>query len=190
LPLPEQLADLTASHAHSRDLHEGHRGEPLESAAFIGFFPDQRKTFPFTTIWSHEHFSSEVVGILPSPAQARAYVLLCRSSHKLVDFAQLRICLSLWQSFEEEIARYFSAWHLPSLKTEFEAFFELSNDDQMMTTLGTLSVMLMICSLAVMVRASEKEIFGGLNDKSLDISDDDDDLTCSRMQSELYCEQE
>jgi len=100
-----------------------------------------------------------------------------------------RFDLSLWQSFEEEIARYFSAWHLPSLKTEFEAFFELSNDDQMMTTLGTLSVMLMICSLAVMVRASEKEIFGGLNDKSLDISDDDDDdLTCSRMQSELYCE--
>jgi len=69
-----QLADLTASHAHSRDLHDGHRGEPLESAAFIGFFPDQRKTFPFTTIWSHEHFSSEVVGILPSPAQARVYV--------------------------------------------------------------------------------------------------------------------
>jgi len=76
LPLAVQLADLTASHAHSRDLHEGHRGEPLESAAFIGFFPDQRKTFPFTTIWSHEHFSSEVVGILPSPAQARVYVLI------------------------------------------------------------------------------------------------------------------
>ena len=95
---------------------------------------------------------------------------------------------SLWMSFEEEIARYFSAWHLPSLKAEFEAFFELSNEDQMMTTLGTLSVMLMVCSLAVMVRASEKEIFGSLNDKSLSISDDEDDLTCSRMQSELYCQ--
>jgi hypothetical protein len=95
---------------------------------------------------------------------------------------------SLWQSFEEEIARYFSAWHLPSLKSEFEAFFDLSNEDQMMTTLGTLSVMLMICSLAVMVRASEKEIFGGLENKTLGASDDEDDLTCSRMQSELYCE--
>jgi hypothetical protein len=58
----------------------------------------------------------------------------------------------------------------------------------MMTTLGTLSVMLMVCSLAVMVRASEKEIFGSLNDKSLSISDAEDDLTCSRMQSELYCQ--
>jgi hypothetical protein len=55
-----------------------------------------------------------------------------------------------------------------------------------MTTLGTLSVMLMVCSLAVMVRASEKEIFGTISVVSPDATPEDEDLTCSRMQSELY----
>jgi hypothetical protein len=29
-----------------------------------------RKTFPFTTIWSHENFSGEIISLLPNRAQA------------------------------------------------------------------------------------------------------------------------
>lgn len=41
-----------------------------EDVAFMGQFPDMRKTFPFTTIWSHENFSGEIIGLLPNQEQA------------------------------------------------------------------------------------------------------------------------
>jgi len=41
-----------------------------EDAAFTGVFPDTRKTFPFTTIWSHENFSGEIIGLLPNKEQS------------------------------------------------------------------------------------------------------------------------
>jgi hypothetical protein len=41
-----------------------------EELAFTGWFPDMRKTFPFTTIWSHENFSGEIIGLLPNRQQA------------------------------------------------------------------------------------------------------------------------
>ena len=33
-----------------------------------------RKTFPFTTIWSHENFSGEIIGLLPDKEQSEVYV--------------------------------------------------------------------------------------------------------------------
>jgi hypothetical protein len=41
-----------------------------EDAGFTGVFPDTRKTFPFTTIWSHENFSGEIIGLLPNKEQS------------------------------------------------------------------------------------------------------------------------
>jgi hypothetical protein len=41
-----------------------------EELAYSGWFPDMRKTFPFTTIWSHENFSGEIIGLLPNKQQA------------------------------------------------------------------------------------------------------------------------
>jgi hypothetical protein len=41
-----------------------------EDTAFTGWFPDMRKTFPFTTIWSHENFSGEIIGLLPNAEQS------------------------------------------------------------------------------------------------------------------------
>jgi hypothetical protein len=41
-----------------------------EDAAFTGWFPDMRKTFPFTTIWSHENFVGEIIGLLPNVEQS------------------------------------------------------------------------------------------------------------------------
>jgi hypothetical protein len=41
-----------------------------EDHAFGIVFPDMRKTFPFTTIWSHENFSGEIIGLLPNKQQA------------------------------------------------------------------------------------------------------------------------
>lgn len=56
-------------------------------------------------------------------------------------------------------------------------------------TLGALSVMLMVCSLSVMVRASEFEMYGKNGLEAPDLNPgDQEDLTTSRMQSELYRE--
>lgn len=42
----------------------------LEDVAFTGVFSDLRKTFPFTTIWSHDNFTGEIIGLLPTLAQS------------------------------------------------------------------------------------------------------------------------
>ncbi len=140
----------------------GGPGSVPEDAAFKGVFPDMRSTFPFTTIWSHENFSGEIIGMLPSIAQSEI----------------------LWQGFEEEIAMFFSAWHLPSLRSEFQSFFRLPDEAKMTTPLGSLSTYLMICALGILVRASEREIVGEQKDKA----EEAEDITTSRLQSELYRE--
>lgn len=96
-------------------------------------------------------------------------------------------CTRIWEAFESEIACFFAAWHLPTLHADYRAFFAASQEDKMVTPLGTLSVMLMICALGVMMRASQTEIFG----EAVGVSSPQDaeaDLTCSRLQSELYRE--
>jgi hypothetical protein len=66
---PRQLANLTES-KFLGTAHEGIKLSVPEDAAFRGVFPDMRKTFPFTTIWSHENYSEEIIGLLPSKEQA------------------------------------------------------------------------------------------------------------------------
>jgi hypothetical protein len=95
--------------------------------------------------------------------------------------------LSLWVSFEEEIAMFFSAWHFPTLKAEYHHFFEQSRTDKMTTPLANLSIYLMISALGIMMRASQKEIFGSAPQGSA-LCLEEVDLTCSRLQSELYRE--
>ncbi len=77
-----ELAELTSS--------ENDLLSVPEDAAFAGVFPDIRKTFPFTTIWSHENFSGEVINLLPN-----------KESSEL-----------LLESWKEEVAPFFLAWYL------------------------------------------------------------------------------
>lgn len=46
----------------------------LEDVAFTGVFSDLRKTFPFTTIWSHDNFAAEIIGLLPNRKQSELSV--------------------------------------------------------------------------------------------------------------------
>ncbi|ORX35799.1 fungal-specific transcription factor domain-domain-containing protein [Kockovaella imperatae] len=140
-----------------------------EETAFTGVFPDLRKTFPFTTIWSHENFSGEIIGLLP-------------------DKEQSEILLATW---EEEVSSYFLAWHVPSLKGEFRRFFAMTTAEKMNVPLSSLSLFLMICSLGCVMRATRSEIFGhpdsnGREDEPSPKTKDPKDITSSRLQSELY----
>jgi hypothetical protein len=81
---------------------------------------------------------------------------------------------------------FFSAWHFPTLKAEYHHFFDLSATEKMTTPLGNLSVYLMISALGIMMRASQKEIFGQAPQGSAILQSEELDLTCSRLQSELY----
>lgn len=83
---------------------------------------------------------------------------------------------------------FFSAWYQPDLKAEFEAFFAMSQEERAVVPLGSLSVYLMICALGIMMRASQKEIFGQTRHEEVDRQEEEVDLTCSRLQSEIYCE--
>ncbi|KAJ9099939.1 hypothetical protein QFC21_003945 [Naganishia friedmannii] len=135
--LLKSLKNLSESKTRNSGNVEPMPGVP-EDLAFTGIFSDLRKTFPFTTIWSHDNFTGEIIGLLPTRSQSEL----------------------IWDAFESEIACFFAAWHLPSLKADFRAFFAASQDEKILTPLGTLSVMLMICALGVMMRASQTEIFG------------------------------
>ncbi len=81
---------------------------------------------------------------------------------------------------------FFCAWHFPSMKQEFTNFFRLSSAEKMTIPLGNLSVYLMISALGIMMRASQKEIFGQAPQGSASLKKEEIDLTCSRLQSELY----
>lgn len=63
-----RLAEITADKAP--DAADKELMTVPEDVAFTGFFPDMRKTFPFTTIWSHENFIGEIIGLLPTKKQA------------------------------------------------------------------------------------------------------------------------
>ena len=69
-----RLRELTSA-KQSQTSGQGSAGEDellsvSENNAFGIVFPDMRKTFPFTTIWSHENFSGEIIGLLPNREQA------------------------------------------------------------------------------------------------------------------------
>ncbi len=83
---------------------------------------------------------------------------------------------------------FFCAWHFPTLKTEYHTFFEQSATEKMTTPLANLSIYLMICALGIMMRASQKEIFGSVPQGKVELRKEEVDLTCSRLQSELYRE--
>lgn len=159
-----RLAEITASNVP--DSADKELLEIPEDVAFSGFFPDMRKTFPFTTIWSHENFIGEIIGLLPTQKQSEY----------------------LWTSFEEEVAIFFCPWFEPDLKAEFQGFFAKSQEEKTATPLASLSLYLMICALGIMVRASEKEIFGRTRHREVDEQEEKTDLTCSRLQSEIYRE--
>jgi hypothetical protein len=58
------------SEAKSAHVSDGESMPILEDVAFTGVFSDLRKTFPFTTIWSHDNFTGEIIGLLPSREQS------------------------------------------------------------------------------------------------------------------------
>ena len=98
-----QLREL-ASLAQSPVANDSELLTVPEDAAFTAVFPDLRKTFPFTTIWSQENFSGEIIGLLPSKDQSESCVPLLRFS----------MCLSIFRllySWTEEINSFFLAWH-------------------------------------------------------------------------------
>ncbi|BEJ13037.1 hypothetical protein CspHIS471_0302110 [Cutaneotrichosporon sp. HIS471] len=136
-----------------------------EDLAFTGWF-STRKTFPFTTIWSHDNFIDEILGLLPSPEDAEL----------------------LLEAFVDEIAVLFEAWVLPDLCASFSHFFTLSSTEKRSHPLQELSLFIMICSLGCMIRSSASEIFGDgkPSPPHTGRAAGDKDLTTSRLQSELY----
>ncbi|WRT66485.1 uncharacterized protein IL334_003444 [Kwoniella shivajii] len=142
-----------------------------EDVAFTGVFPDIRKTFPFTTIWSHENFSAEITGLLPTVGQAE----------------------TLWNAFEDDYAVFFHPFHVPTIHAEYSAFFSMSTSDKMNVPLSSLALYLIICGLGCVIRATTAEIFGDpdarvaqQNNPKKSSQRNTKDLTCSRLQSELY----
>ncbi|KAK4683649.1 hypothetical protein P7C73_g6585, partial [Tremellales sp. Uapishka_1] len=138
-----------------------------EDAAFKGVFPDMRKTFPFTTIWSHENFIGEIIGLLPSQEQSE---------------------------LEREPADGSADRDRPSVVAEFRRFFAMTMEEKMTVPVGNLALYLMICSLGCMMRASLSEIFGHTDRQVAKQASalgfppqPEKDLTSSRLQSELYC---
>ncbi|WVW84031.1 hypothetical protein I302_106059 [Kwoniella bestiolae CBS 10118] len=154
----------------AKDKGDGQLLSVPEDVAFTGVFPDLRKTYPFTTIWSHENFSAEIIGLLPSPEQAEL----------------------LWQAWEEEHAVYFHPFHMPTIHAEYSAFFAMSTQDKMNIPLSSLALHLIICALGCVIRATCAELFGNpdvsmaRNGHVRKLSKDQKDLTSSRLQSELY----
>lgn len=64
-----QLRELAATKGSGADESEDSLIVP-EDAAMTVIFPDLRRTFPFTTIWSQENFFGEIIGLLPNKEQA------------------------------------------------------------------------------------------------------------------------
>ncbi|WVQ72452.1 hypothetical protein IAR50_002004 [Cryptococcus sp. DSM 104548] len=141
-----------------------------EDGVYSGAFPNLRKTFPFTTIWSHENFCGEIIGLLPNQAQSEL----------------------LWGDWIDTYGSYISPFHIPSLREEYDSFFAKSPDEKMSVPLSSLAVFLTICALGCLSRATSAEMFGYPNRASaakgsLESKEPKEkDLTTSRLQSELY----
>nr|XP_019011068.1 uncharacterized protein I206_04376 [Kwoniella pini CBS 10737]OCF49849.1 hypothetical protein I206_04376 [Kwoniella pini CBS 10737] len=155
----------------AKDKGDGQLLSVPEDIAFTGVFPDLRKTYPFTTIWSHENFSAEIIGLLPNSQQAQW----------------------LWKAWEEEHGVYVNPFHTPSMHAEYSAFFAMSTKDKMNVPLASLSLYLIICALGCVIRATSQELFGQPDParvKDLPARKPSltayKDLTSSRLQSELY----
>lgn len=149
------------------DKGKDHAETVPEDLAFTGWF-SRRKTFPFTTIWSHDNFMDEILGLLPSQEESEL----------------------LFDAFVTEIAVLFEAWAPADLMASYRHFFALSTAEKRSHPLQELSLFIMICSLGCMIRSSASEIFGGKEEdapqNNPNRTDDDKDLTSSRLQSELY----
>lgn len=142
-----------------------HSEQLPEDLAYTGWFASRSKTFPFTTIWSHDNFLDEILGLLPDVADAEL----------------------LLEAFQEEIQVIFEAWSPPQLEARFRRFFLLSPSEQRSQPLQELALWIMICSLGSMIRSSISEIFGDSENAGTRIrGSDDKDHTSSRLQSELY----
>ncbi|RXK36927.1 hypothetical protein M231_05829 [Tremella mesenterica] len=147
-----------------------------EDTVYSGVLPDIRKTFPFATIWRQDKFIDEIIDLLPNKEQSEM----------------------LLESFKEEICVFFLAWHQPTLEAEYRRFFSLTTSEKKNVPLFCLALYLMICALGSLMRASKLEIFGEamIDSSSRNSSMEDErtkgtmrdqkDLTCSRLQSELY----
>lgn len=136
-----------------------------EDLAYTGWFASRSKTFPFTTIWSHDNFLDEILGLLPTAEDAEL----------------------LLEAFTEEIAVIFEAWSPPQLEAGFRHFFTLTLAEQRTQPLQELALWIMICSLGSMIRSSISEIFGDSDSAGTQArASDDKDHTSSRLQSELY----
>jgi hypothetical protein len=110
-----------------------------EDHAFGIVFPDMRKTFPFTTIWSHENFSGEIIGLLPNKEQAE--VLLQAWKEEVVTIILgYHVYVSLLPSSRS------SADKRPTLEDEYRKFFDMSTAEKMNVPMSCLAVYLMICS--------------------------------------------
>ncbi|WVF71283.1 hypothetical protein IAT40_006086 [Kwoniella sp. CBS 6097] len=163
-----RLRELTERKGESKG--EGELLTVPEDVALTGVFPDIRKTFPFTTIWSHENFSEEIIGLLPNAEQAEL----------------------LWQAWEEEHSAYFHPFHMPTIRAEYKNFFSMSTEEKMNTPLASLALFLILCALGCVIRATSAELFGHPDPKGVQdmpngpTNKDPKDLTCSRLQSELY----
>ncbi|ODN94265.1 hypothetical protein L198_05121 [Cryptococcus wingfieldii CBS 7118] len=143
-----------------------------EDGVYSGAFPNLRKTFPFTTIWSHENFCGEIIGLLPNQAQSEL----------------------LWEDWANTYGSYVSPFHIPSLKQEYSSLFAKLPDEKMSVPLSALAVILTICALGCLSRATAAEMFGHPNRAQRTPDDlggpdvkEPKDLTTSRLQSELYC---
>ncbi|TYJ55982.1 hypothetical protein B9479_003367 [Cryptococcus floricola] len=142
-----------------------------EDGVYSGAFPNLRKTFPFTTIWSHENFCGEIIGLLPNQAQSEL----------------------LWEDWTNTYGSYVSPFHIPSIKEEYRSFFAKPPDEKMSVPLSALAVFLTICALGCLSRATAAEMFGHPNRAQTAPDDpggpdvkEPKDLTTSRLQSELY----
>lgn len=101
----------------------------------------------------------------------------------------------LLDSWRTEVCPFFIAWHTSSLEVEYRRFFTMTTAEKMNVPLSSLAIFLMICSLGCVMRASKMEIFGHPDRKVANEAKlagvspprDVKDLTCSRLQSELYC---
>ena len=102
----------------------------------------------------------------------------------------------LLDSWRDEVCAFFLGWHTPTLEADYRRFFGMTTAEKMNVPLSSLAIFLMICAQGCVMRASKSEIFGhpdrnvAYEAKKAGVSPPRDakDLTCSRLQSELYRE--
>jgi hypothetical protein len=64
----------------------------------------------------------------------------------------------------------------------------MNNAEKSSVPMSRLALFLMVCACGCVMRAARTEIFGVDGQASLGNAVDSKDITCSRLQSELFCE--